>query len=312
MRYSDQEILDAYDQHGSFGSAAVALGIDRRGFARRVNRLRPTQRALSFPAPAHMAASPAVLQLPYQDGTVVVGSDAHYWPGQEPSTAHVAFCRTIRELHPWLVVLNGDIFDGASCSKHGKIGWESRPTVSEELAVCGERLKEIQEAATDAQRIWTLGNHDMRYETFMAQHASEYRNVPGIHLKDHFPDWQPAWRVDIGTNVTIQHRWKGGTGAGRNNTLNAGRSYVTGHDHVLQVTPFTDLNGTRWGVQGGMLGVPYSPQFVNYTEATPVNWRSGFVVLTFADGRLLEPELVSVISEEARITMFRGRITEEE
>jgi hypothetical protein len=26
---------------------------------------------------------------------------------------------------------------------------------------------------------------------------------------------------------------------------------------------------------------PYGPQFANYTELSPLNWRSGFILLTF-------------------------------
>lgn len=310
-KHTDQEILDAVQTYGSYSAAARALGVDPRGVSNRAKRIACSQASLVFPPPAASASSPAVISLPVTDGMVIIGSDAHYWPGS-PSAAHSAFVRTIRELEPHTVILNGDVFDGAAVSKHTSIGWEKRPTVAEELAVCQERLAEIVAAGPPGtELIWTMGNHDMRYETFLANNAPEYRNVTGIHLKDHFPAWRPAWRVNFGNICAVQHRWKGGNGAGRNNTLASGRSFITGHDHQLQVTPFTDLNGTRWGVQGGTLAVPFGPQFINYTETTPVNWRSGFVVLTFLDGRLLEPEVVAVVSEKERLTAFRGQISQE-
>jgi hypothetical protein len=47
---------------------------------------------------------------------------------------------------------------------------------------------------------------------------------------------------------------------------------------------------------------PKGPQFT-YVEAGPLNWASGFVVLTYREGRLLEPEIVAV---DAGRAWFRG------
>lgn len=93
------------------------------------------------------------------DGWVLVASDAHYWPNVV-STAHRGFVRACAELNPNLVVMNGDVFDGASISRHTPIQWESRPTVQQEIKACAERLAEISKAAKNAERVWTLGNHD--------------------------------------------------------------------------------------------------------------------------------------------------------
>jgi hypothetical protein len=68
---------------------------------------------------------------------------------------------------------------------------------------------------------------------------------------------------------------------------------VTGHLHSSKVTPYTDYNGTRYGVDTGCLADPYGPQF-EYTEDNPRNWRSGFAVLRFHEGKLLQPQLVIV------------------
>lgn len=85
-------------------------------------------------------------------------------------------------------------------------------------------------------------------------------------------------------------------------------SIVTGHLHSLKATPFTDYCGTRFGVDTGTLADVNGPQFINYLEAGPTNWRSGFAVLTIWNGRLLWPELVHVI-EEGKIE-FRGKVIE--
>jgi hypothetical protein len=81
-----------------------------------------------------------------QDGTVVVFSDAHYWPG-EPSAAHLALVAIIERLRPQLVVANGDLFDGARTSRHPRAGWEQRPSVAEEVEVVCLRMREVEKAA---------------------------------------------------------------------------------------------------------------------------------------------------------------------
>lgn len=145
-----------------------------------------------------------------------------------------------------------------------------------------------------------------RYETRLATVAPEYARVNGVHLRDSFPDWQPCWLVVINDSVVIKHRFRGGIHATHNNVLWSGKSIFTGHLHSLKVTPLSDYNGTRWGGDCGTLADPYGPQFADYTELNPVNWRSGFIVLTFVNGRLMWPEIVHVISDGQ--VEFRGEI----
>lgn len=236
---------------------------------------------------------PKWLERKIENGVVLVGSDAHYWP-DIVTAAHRGFVHFIKMLKPRMVVLNGDVLDGARISRHAPIGWENRPTLVQELEACQERLGEIEKASGKAEKIWTLGNHDGRFETRLATVAPEYAKVHGVHLKDHFPLWQPCWSVCINDDVVIKHRIKGGIHATHNNTMWAGRTTVTGHLHSHKVTPFSDYNGHRWGVDTGTLAEPYGPQFEDYMEQSPVNWRSGFCVLTFEDGELLQPQLALV------------------
>lgn len=242
--------------------------------------------------------------LTVRDGIVLVGSDAHYWPGIV-TPAHKAFAHFAKKLKPAAIIMNGDVFDGASVSRHPSIGWENKPSVIEEIDACTERLEEIEKAAPKAEKLWTLGNHDARFESRLANVAPEYARVHGVHLKDHFRAWEPCWSVWINDAVVVKHRWRGGIHAVHNNTVNSGKTMVTGHLHSLKVTPWTDYNGTRWGVDTGTLAAPFGDQFT-YTEDNPVNWRSGFAVLTFRDGRLMQPETVMVISDDA--VDFRGDV----
>jgi len=44
-----------------------------------------------------------------------------------------------------------------------------------------------------------------------------------------------------------------------------------------------------------------------YAEDDPRNHRSGFAVLSFVDGELMQPELVMVLDEQAGSVTFRGK-----
>ena len=198
------------------------------------------------------------------------------------------------------------MFDGSQASRHARIGWEKTPTVKEELLACQEMMAGIEKAAVGAELIWTLGNHDARFETFLSAQMGTYEGVQGFTLKDHFPMWKPCWSFWVNEDTCIKHRWKGGFGGGRANALNAGVNMVTGHTHNLAVQPITDYNGTRYGVQTGCLADPHGEQFMAYTEDSPKDWRSGFALLSFERGRLMLPELIQVCGDDE--FEFRGCI----
>ena len=311
---SEEDFIRMFSEMGA-AKMAVRLGMSVRMIRHRrakieerrnINITNPNGCARGGSLHPKQGEHPARQHFSLQDGVVLIGSDAHYWPG-EASTAHRAFVKFCKELKPDAVVLNGDVLDGASVSRHPPIGWENRPTLVDEIIACQTRLREIVKAAPKAKTYWTLGNHDSRFETRIATVAPEFAKIHGVHLKDHFGDnWINCWSLWINDDVVVKHRWKGGTHATHNNTLGSGKTMVTGHLHSLKVTPYTDYNGSRYGIDCGTLAETNGNQFVHYTEDNPVSWRSGFAVLTFHKGRLLLPELVQVRSPEE--VEFRGKV----
>jgi predicted phosphodiesterase len=311
---SDEEWIESWNKTGSPSEFASLHGIAIRNV---YNRRRALENRLGISLPTFASTNPAyaskVQQTPgnarrgtnIEKGRVVVFSDAHFWPG-EVTTAYKALLMIIKEFRPKVVVANGDIFDGSQTSRHARIGWENTPTVKEELESCIEMMEGIEKVSVGAELIWTLGNHDARFETFLSAQTGMYEGVKGFTLKDHFPLWKPCWSFWVNDDTCIKHRWKGGFGAGRANTLNAGVNMITGHTHNLAVQPFTDYNGTRYGIQTGCLADPNGEQFMAYTEDNPKDWRSGFALLSFEEGRLMLPELIQVCGEDA--FEFRGCI----
>jgi hypothetical protein len=242
-------------------------------------------------------------------GMVVVFSDAHFWP-DEPTPAYRALLRFL-EMHKQdivCVVNNGDAFDGASISRFPSINFNKLPTVKEELEACQISLTEIENRVLkQTPLVWSLGNHDSRYEQLIVNKAPELQGLKGTQLRDYFPFWQPCYSFWINGNTVIKHRFKGGAMAGRNNTIQGGINFVTGHTHVGCVNPFTDYNGTRYGVQTGTLANPLGRQF-EYAEDSPKDWMAGFAVLSFYEGKLLMPELVQLYDDDH--FEFRGQVHE--
>lgn len=317
QKFSDQQIISAIENNSSMAQASLALGMTLSGLNRRRRRIEKREK-IEIKAPQateqfkHLQTAhihPAKKNLGILNGTVIVFSDAHFWPGIY-STAFKGLLWAIKELKPNAVIANGDIFDGAGISRHPRIGWAKSPSVMEELKACTISMGYIEEAAKEARHnvklVWPLGNHDARFETFLAANAPQYEHVKGFTLRDHFPLWEPCWAVWINEGTVIKHRFKGGIHATHNNAIWSGKNIVTGHLHSLKITPFSDYNGVRYGIDTGTLAEPYGPQFEDYTEHGPLNWRSGFAVLTFVDGKLLLPELVITHSPDS--IEFRGRV----
>ncbi len=316
-KYTDQEIIQAIQNSNSMADAARNLNIELSGLNKRRRRIEARMK-IEIEAPqnkgqyAHLQtahAHPKRKDLGILNGTVIVFSDAHFWPGVY-TTAFKGLLWAISDLKPMAVIANGDIFDGAGISRHPRIGWAKSPSVMEELKACTISMGYIEEAAKEARYnvklVWPLGNHDARFETFLAANAPQYEHVKGFTLRDHFPNWEPCWSVWVNEGTVIKHRFKGGIHATHNNTMWSGKNIVTGHLHSLKVTPYSDYNGVRYGVDTGTLAEPYGPQFEDYTEQGPLNWRSGFAVLTFVDGKLLLPELVTTHDQDS--IEFRGRV----
>lgn len=303
-RCPDEEFIVLFEKFGALEASKIIGCTERAVYKRRVTLAKSQLISAPRYAPTKQYAHRA--QLEVKDGVVVVGSDFHIWPGAE-SVALRAFKKLCKDLKPSAVILNGDVLDFPQISRHPPIGWESTPSPVQEIEATQDHLNDIVKAVPrGCRKVWTLGNHDARFETRLATVASEYKNLKGIHLSDHFPIWEKGWSIWINNEIVCKHRWKGGVHATYNNTVNAGKTMVTGHLHSQKVTPFTDYNGTRYGIDTGCVADTDHKAFTDYTEDNPKNWVSGFAVLKFKGGRMLYPDLVSVWDDKS--VQFRGDI----
>lgn len=313
MKVTDQEFIALWNKNPSAADMSRILDVNIRNIHRRRKRIEKIHglilKSPDVRSPTFKVTIPnngVRVKVELESGVIVVGSDAHYWPGII-STAHRAFVNIIKRLKPQMVVMNGDAFDGAKISRHPVSGFESRPSVKQELEAVTDRLAEIESVAGNAKLHWTWGNHDLRFNARIAQLVPEYEGVTGFDLAHHFPRWKFSTSVMVNDHTQIKHRLYNGIHAVYNATVRSGVSMVTGHLHSLKVTPWTDLTGTRYGVDTGSLADVWGDQFA-YTEDSTRNHRSGFAVLTFHNGQLMPPELVEVIDEEEGLVFFRGEV----
>lgn len=304
---SDEEFVRLFKQLGPTDTARH-LGVSERSVYKRRNNL---SRFEPVPGPRDIEVKhPGRYPVELKNGTALIGSDFHIWPG-EASTCLRAFKKFVGNIKPDAVILNGDVMDFPRISRHPQ-NWEKAPDPQEEIEAAQDHLNDIVTACKrGTQKVWTLGNHDARFEQMIANSIPQYRGVKGVHLSDHFGAWQKAMSCFINEGVEggatmVKHRWKSGQGATRANALNAGVSMVTGHLHCQNVRPLSDYGRfDRYGVDTGCVADKEHRAF-SYAEDAALDWRSGFALLTYRDGRLMFPELITKWDDKH--VQFRGSL----
>ena len=240
------------------------------------------------------------------NGTVVIFSDAHVIPGAGHSVAAKALLKVLDLVHPDIVIDGGDSFDFASISKHEKLGWANQYSVKEELEAGLELLRDVSSASKGAAHYMLESNHVTRYNKFLTKHCPQFRGVKGFNFQDQLPKgWEYQLSLLINKNTIFLHGWHGGVHCSYQNVAKAGISIVTGHIHSLDVKPYVDYNGARYGISTGTLAEIQDNPLFGYTGGTPLNWMSGFVVLNYAEGILLYPELCHIAKNGK--AYFRGK-----
>jgi len=307
---SDDEFVEAWKRLGSISLVAHELGLSirRANERRRVIENRHgmlldafnDRRGFKIFHPENKVRSIANIT-----GCVIVFSDAHFMPN-ETSVAFNALLKVIKKIKPVMIVANGDILDGATISKYGPEGWQTKPSLKQELESVQFHMDAIVKACKGLGTILhrTVGNHDIRFEKRLAGLVPEFKDIQGTRLSDHLPEWSVSWSVLVNENTMIKHRLQhSGIHSGYNNVLKSGLSTCSGHTHLLEVKGWGDYTGRRWGISTGMLANPKSQAF-DYIEDNPVPWCSGFAILSYDNtGRLLPPELAEVIDG---VAYFRG------
>lgn len=301
----DQEVIRIMETSRTISEACERAGVkDKRNFLRRIDRI-----SENYGIPFELrqketfSANRELYHLDHEYTAVLFG-DEHFWPERLVPTSPAVWIllQVIEDLKPDVLISMGDSFDGFGISRHPPHGWAEGPSVEEELSANRLYLDMISGCAPDADRFHLWGNHDARFDSRLASQVSQFSGVKGMTLADHFPDWRWCEHLTLSDTLECWHSWHGGVHAAFNNTLKAGRSCATGHTHRCHIREWTDLNGTRYGIETGTLADPNGPQFF-YVGHRPTNWQMGFAVVDVTSEGI-HPERVIVDNGKAR---FRGR-----
>jgi hypothetical protein len=231
--------------------------------------------------------------------TWLIVSDLHIWDG-DPPLIYKAVVKLAKTLKVDGIVLTGDSIDGARISRHPQMRGSKAPKIEKEIETAKRWIKMLPKVK---HQLWTMGNHDIRIDNYIAANANELDGYI-LSLHEHFTDWEFAWAFEFNETVEIRHRFRSGIHSGYNSSMHSGLSMVTGHTHQLQITAIRDRKGTRWGVETGTLADPHGPQF-QYTEGASSRAQQGFAVLTFDDdGVMMPPELCELLNGRP---VFRGQ-----
>ncbi len=307
---SDQDFIATWKESGGSPTAvAKTLGLHYRAVLKRRNSLEG-RRGVHLPTGDQKNRGRGDDNIAPNDytqrvtidgfsGRMIVFNDAHWWPGISKNLAFRALIEVIKDMKPKLIVANGDVFDGARVSRFPRNGWENQPRMVDELEEVRERMGEIRAAYRGARFIRSIGNHDIRFDRYLAMNASEMEGIAGARLSDHLPEWQECMSIFINGHTMVKHRFGNGQHAAYMATLKAGTSTFSGHTHRLLTTPWGDYNGRRYGSECGTLAEVAGPQMA-YAEDGPTSACSGFMTAMFdKDGTLFYPVPCTVTNGRA-------------
>ncbi|NDF98734.1 MAG: hypothetical protein EB101_07380, partial [Chitinophagia bacterium] len=239
---TEDEFIEIWKRLGSASLVAKEVGISLRQTQER-RRSIENRRAISLEAFNDqrfykiLHSEDKIRSIANIKGPVIVFSDAHFMPN-ESSVAFEALIKVIKRIKPAMIVANGDILDGSTISKYGPEGWQTKPTLKQELESVQYHMDAIVKACKGLEVILhrTIGNHDIRFEKRLAGLVPEYKDISGTKLSDHIPEWSVSWSVLVNENTMIKHRLQhSGVHSSYNNVLKSGLSTCSGHTHLLEV-----------------------------------------------------------------------------
>src|SRR6185312_10474434 len=115
---SEEEFIAIFRKLQSTDAVAKAIGVSTKAVQMRRRNIEK-KHGFILPVKDHRAAyniverdHPAICRLSITDGQILIGSDAHIWPG-ERTTMQRAFVVFAKMLTPFALVDNGAFFDGA-------------------------------------------------------------------------------------------------------------------------------------------------------------------------------------------------------
>jgi UDP-2,3-diacylglucosamine pyrophosphatase LpxH len=218
----------------------------------------------------------------------VVFGDVHL-PWHSDKAVLLLF-KFIEFYQPDNIFINGDFIDCWEISRFTKPQSITKH-LSEEFALGRDFLKTLRTLAPKAKIVYIFGNHEYRFEKFLAENAPEFHDIRGLSIREQLDC--DLHNIEIVDNhlrenyyrfghILIGHFNKCSKHAGYTAKAlldDKGMSLIQGHTHRLAHIHKRDYESIKAAVEGGCLCDPNPP----YTSLP--NWHLGFcTITTFENG----------------------------
>lgn len=217
---------------------------------------------------------------------IVICSDVHVPFHNVQLVAN--FERFVRDAQPDVLIVNGDFLDCESISRFpSPLG---RPTLQAECDAGEEILSALTDAAPNAERHLTEGNHEERLRRLLLENPGlqdlRCLTIPELmNIDDYGYAWHPyEHAVDFGRLSVIHGHYvrKHSSCSAKAHLLDGGYDVVVhGHTHRMGAFWETGHKGIRRGFEIGGL---FDYDQADYVKG-PKNWQNGFAVAyVYPDG----------------------------
>lgn len=185
------------------------------------------------------------------------------------------------------IVLNGDVCDFYSVSR-----WDRDPDrrrLKWELDLTKNLLDKIRGRFPNVQIVYKLGNHDERYDLYIAKRADELYGVEEVafesllHLRDYGVECVRDKRIIRAGKLSILHGHEffggGGVNVARNARMKANDNVLIGHHHRTQEDLAKRLDGSIYGGWSSGCLCDLSPLYAPRNQ-----WNHGFAFVEIETG----------------------------
>jgi hypothetical protein len=187
------------------------------------------------------------------------------------------------------VILNGDIMDCASLSRH--VQYKVAPLYKDEIAITLKFLRELRKALPRAKFVFKTGNHEDRIDAYSVSSAQAFIGCEGVDLPSwlHFKELgidlvNEKRKIKLGKiNVWHGHEFNGGGGVSvaRWLKLRCGGGTVDccGHFHKTDSCGgenSNDFQSAYWGIGCACMKKPY--------WLAQNDWNHGFATVELSKG----------------------------
>jgi hypothetical protein len=196
----------------------------------------------------------------------------------------------IKFYQPDKIFINGDLIDCWAISKFAKSLNIDSP-LKTEFELGREFFKSLRTICPKAHIIYIYGNHEFRFERYLAERAEDFYDIRGMTLKEQLDC--DLYKIEVVNNhlkenfyryghILIGHFNKVQKHAGytaKNLLDEKGMSLIQAHTHRLAHIFKRDYENTKAGAESGCL-CDLNPPYISIP-----NWHLGFVTITtFPDG----------------------------